>query len=709
MQQAVAVTLNHEPPRTAGSTIIASVARHKVLVLSGFLATAIVVAVTFSAIPRTYRASASLLIGGSEAVLRGGDSSAEALRQGDPADVESQMLLVRSPRLARMILDDPAVVRALLADCEAAREGTWFTRFKTMAFKAPGCETLVNDDQAQLHKLEAGFSIGPTGRSRVIEVAFTASVPEATVIIANALVDAYLRDDKERKVDTHDVAIQWLRAENTSAGEALRKAEQDVEEYRANHGIIRGQLASISSERLSALAQQLATAQAAYAQATSRLGQGRNDGDVPEVLSSRTISDLKQQSAQAAERYADLRQRYGENYPAVQAAANEKRAVDGRLAQETQRVTSSLQRDAQSAAARVAELKQQYSALVHDVGETGGAEAGIAIMVRDVEARREIYVEQLKELNKLQTERRLLAGDARLVSHAELPDRPWFPKKVPFIAVGAVLSSAAGIGFALLRDRGDGTLRTTANRLPELAGIPVVGYLPWVKRQRAKWWLAQQLFNPTPLQESVRALFSRFMLLPGVSPKTVLVASSDVGEGKTFLALSLALFSVTTGRSVLLVEADLRRPTIGSFLNLPSGPGLSEFLRSEATATDIVRQYRGLHIITAGKPVFDSTELLSSSQFDGLLRAASAKYDLIIFDSPPSLAVMDAHVLARRMDAILYCASYGRSQLDRVVRGIRSLGMAGGKVLGVVVGGGDEQDGESMTGLMSGAYLPAQT
>jgi len=678
------VTLADARMAPAADGLLTRLARRKGWFVGGFVLTLVVVAGAFTAMQETYRTSAALMVSGNEAVLRNGSSSAEAQRLGDPADVESQMLMLKSPRLSRIILDDPAVVSALVADCEATQSGTWLTRLLTKALPPTSCSPADLDTQRMLRRLEAGFAIGPSGRSRVIDVAFVSTVPETSVIVANALVDTYLRDDKERKVDTHDNAINWLNSEIAHSGEELRRAELEVEAYRSEHGIIRGQQASISSERLSALGQQLAAAQATYAQAISRTHPGA-DADMPEVLASRSVADLKQQSAELGVKYADLQERMGTNYPSVRAMADQKREIDRQIGGEMRRVRDSLQRDSRSAAARVAELKSQYDQLIGDVGRAGGAEAGIAIMVRDVEARREIYVEQLKKVNILQTERRLLTGDARLVNHAELPERPWFPKKLPFIAIGTVLATVVGTGLSMFRDQGDETLRATSYR-GGLAGVPIMGFVPQVRRPRGEF-PRLMLSAASPLQESIRALFGRFVLVPGNAPKTLMVSSADTGEGKTFLALSIALFAASTGRRVLIIEADLRRPTFHTTLDLHQQDGLSEYLRGHVTIRDIVGDYHGLHMISAGKPSVDSTELLSKRHFDDLLRQAESVYDLVVVDSPPVMLLMDAHVMARRVDGIVFCASFGRSRPSRVVQAIQDLEQSGGQVLGVVVNG----------------------
>ena len=697
MHQPMQLTIDHDNGGpAAGPSILARLGRRRGWFLLGFTVTACAIAGVFSALPPSYRASAALMVASNEAVIRMGTSSADAQRLGDPADIESQMLMLRSPRLDRMILQDRAVQQALVEDCKAAEDGSWATKLIVRAVKPADCEMLRTVVAAGLQRLEGAFSIGPTGRSRVIEVSFVSPVPQTAVIIANALVDAYLRDDKERKVDTHDNAINWLNAEIDRSGRELRQAELDVESYRSEHGIVRGQNASISSERLSSLNQQLAVAEAAEADAQARLAQFSSSGsDAQEVLTSRTIADLKQLSSQLGSHMADLRQRLGDAHPSVLAAADQKRDIDRRIGQESHAIGASLRRDAAAASARVADLRSQFNSLKHDVGTAGGAEAGIAIMVRDVEARREIYVEQLKKVNILQTERRLLTGDARLVHYAEQPERPWFPKKLPFLAVGFVLSSAMGALAGLLRDRGDHTLRTSSN-LPRVSGIPVAGYIPWVRGRRNSALL--QVLDPSPLQEAVRALFGRFFLVPGEAPRTLMVGSSDTGEGKTFLALAMGLFATGTGRKVLVIEADLRRPTFRSCLKLPESPGLSEFLSSTVPIRGLesleafIQPHAGMHLIVAGAPIIASTELLSSGRLDALISIAKAHYDLVIVDSPPTLLLMDAQILARRMDGIIYCTSFGRSQLDRVLAGMHALAGAGGRVLGMVVGGARNTD-----------------
>ena len=516
----------------------------------------------------------------------------------------------------------------------------------------------------------------------------------------NALVDAYLASDRSQKVITRDAAIEWLNGEIVRSGDALRQAEIAVDAYRRKNGLVRGQFAAISSERLSSLSQQLVTAEAAQAQAWSRMQQfSGSPGSSREVLDNRTIADLKQQLAVVTARYAQVAERDGPSHPALMALGQQRSALQRELDDEVKAIRASITRDLEAANARVGELRRQYDGVKLEVGDTGGAEAGIATLVRNVEARREIFIDLSKKANALETERRLLSGDARLVNHAEAPSRAWFPKTLPFVMFGTVLATMMGAGTALLRDHGDRRVRR-AGTLVALSGMPVIGQIPRTRRLLGRRSLPQQISAQKPLQDAVRALFGELMLRRGLAPQVLLVASAEMGEGKTFLSLALAHFAAGAGRRVLAIECDLRRPGFQAALRLPAREGLSEYLRGEIDLPEAIETvHPGMFdIITAGRPAIDSMELLTGPRMDVLLATARGRYDLVILDSPPSRLLIDARLLARRSDGVIYCASAGHSNMDAVVDGMHAMQEAGGHVLGVALGKVSPRDVRSYDG-----------
>ena len=674
-----------------GTGVLKRLRRRKGWFATVFVVVLALVVGVLAALPRSYRAGASLIVASDETLVGGSTTNSPSQRAvGDPADLESQAMLLRSPRLMSSILERPAVQAALLTECEAGQASSWTgsaralaTRYLPTVFpEQPSCREGLAERESALGRLDAGFSIAAVGRSRVLEVAFTSALPQTAAVVTNALVDAYLAEDRSRKVDTREEAIAWLNGEIRRSGDELRRAEVALETNRRQAGLVRGQQASISSERLSSLSQQLITAQGARAEAASRLAQLGDGGSAREVLDSRVITDLRQQQAQIGAQYAQLANRYGEGYPQLAGLARQQRDIQRRIDEESRRVVGSLQRERETATARVNDLTRQLEGAKVEVGDSTGAEAAIATLVRDVEVRREMFVDISKKVNELETERRLIGGDARLVSYAEVPSKLFFPKTTPFLAMGVMVAAILAAAAALLRDRADRTVRGAIG-IAQVAGVPVIGHIPRVGRLASP----RQVEQPSALQESVRALFGQCVLMSGTTPRVLLLASSNPGEGKTFLTLAMAHFAASTGRRVLAIECDLRRPSFGTSMRLPQKPGLSEYLRGEVGFADIVTSSPGKpDVIAAGAPAIDSMELLSSGRIDELLRYARSTYDLVVMDSPPSEMLMDARVLAKRSDGVIYCASWGQSHSEAVLDGMRGIEQAGGRVLGLAVG-----------------------
>jgi len=277
---------------------------------------------------------------------------------------------------------------------------------------------------------------------------------------------------------------------------------------------------------------------------------------------------------------AGTSQTFGANYPGLAALLRERDKVRRRLAGETERVRGSILQSYAAATAQVADLSSQLAALKQEAAAATDYETQIASMVRDTEIKRTLYVDLSQRASQLETERRVLAVGAQLVNLAEKPIKPSFPRPMPFLVGGLTLGCIPATAAALRRDQTDHRLRTTdaLQTLPDLAVltcIPVADRGRWVtqhgERAIALRRELEQLQTPSMLQEAVRGLFPRLNLagFSGGPSRTLLVTSLDAREGKTFVALALAEFAAASGQSVLLVECDLRRPSLQAALEIP--------------------------------------------------------------------------------------------------------------------------------------------
>ena len=322
-------------------------------------------------------------------------------------------------------------------------------------------------------------------------------------------------------------------------------------------------------------------------------------------------------------------------------------------------------------------------------------EASIEGMVRNAEIQRNRYADLVKRAGELETERRILTGSTRLVSLAELPQEPFSPKPVPFLAGGLVLAGVLAAAVALLRDYTDQRVRNPG-QLMAGTGTPVFAQLPTLntpglvgrlsdRRRELPLPEALERARSNPVMQTVlRNLHAHLVLAGGGASRLVLVTSSKPREGKSFTAFALAAIGAASGRRVLVIECDLRRPNFDASLGLGRGPGLVGVLRGEVTAAEAVVATGRYDVIPAGMPTSDSTDLLMSERMVDFLRW-TRRYDLVLLDSPPTSLLMDASMLARHVDGVLCCARYGRSQLSDIVEAVTTLRQAGGTVLGIAM------------------------
>jgi succinoglycan biosynthesis transport protein ExoP len=279
---------------------------------------------------------------------------------------------------------------------------------------------------------------------------------------------------------------------------------------------------------------------------------------------------------------------------------------------------------------------------------------------------------------------------------AEMPSLPSFPKPLTFLVGGITLATILSVLAAMHRDRTDQRLRSP-EMIQDLTPSPVLAYVPLVKRRRLALSHQPPLANalsqmqiPSMLQEAVRRLYAQISLtgFGRGSERTLLVTSSDAREGKTFVALGIAQFAAASGKRVLLIECDLRKPSLQATLEIdePQTYGLTDYLsaRIDDVPLNHSSKHRGLDIIVAGQPSIASTELLNSPRFEKIIEFAT-RYDLVLLDSPPWGLLMDASVIAPRVDGVLFCARWGRAEPDRIAAGLKSLQTVGGKIVGLVV------------------------
>lgn len=697
-------------------------------------------------LPVRYLATGSVIVAEQEF----GNNNASAVwaqKIGDPADLESQLLVIRSPRVMRLAMTLPGVVDATTSECRQSVGGD-------------ACERLKSDSAAFIDYVQTRYSVGAVGRSRVINISYQSAFPEVAQTMANALTNAFLDDQRTAGSNSRELAASWLWQELNQLDTQLRDADVKIQAFRRDKGLMRGATAPISSERLTSISQQLSVAEAARADAAARLqeikaNQSRGAGDAPSVLSSRSIADLKQQLTVISAQLASQANVLGPRHPSLRALERERALVEQRLSAEVTSIAASAQKAFDANDALVTSLKKQMESVKTEVGSATSNEASIESMVRGTEIKRQQYADLYKRASELETERRVLLGSTRLVSLAELPNKPFFPKKIPFIAAGATIGLLLAFAAALLGDRFKPAARlpsrasgspintterhtTAASRItapvdaapvtpapsakviaapalqPEtppkdspselevVTGAPILARLPLVKRHIAESPIGAILTGQSGpsltralsmaqadrgFQDALRQLSVGVFSAGGEARRRkILVASPGSGDGKTFLTLALAQHLAAMGQKVLAVECDLRTPRFETALALQRGPSLQDVLSGKVSPGDAVvrTQTPHLDVVVGGPAVSGPSNLLVCRQMSDFLMW-SRIYDVVLIDGPSPALQIDIGDLAKQTDGVLFCVRSAHSSIGDAVGATSAVRAAGGKVLGIAI------------------------
>lgn len=702
--------------------LVARIRRQKTMFTAVFLSVSAAVATAYYSVQPVYKAEALLTIAQNDPVLASLQSSdSQQLTVGDAADLESQSIVLSSPLLIREVIAQTPVAAALLLECQASAPPAWKRVVKLwLASKPPqSCPDQLADETKTVEGLRNRLVVGVSGRSRVLSVQFSSPIAVVAQTVANGIVESYLAGRMQDKLQPRSDAIAWLTLETQRVSDRLKQTEVQIGAFLHDNGVVKGQLAPIASEQLTSLSQQVAIAEADRAAAAGRMQQAVvRGGATTGVLENRTVNDEKQQISAVTAQIAQLASRYGTAYPPLADLQQQRRALERAIADDTAVVTHSAMADYQAANSRVANLQSQINDLKKEVRGNDNAETDVAALDRSLATDRELYIDLTKSLNQLQTNRRLVTPNAHLVSLAEEPESIAFPKLSTFSLAGFLLAFGAAAGAALMRDRADRTVRTVAglqnaSRLRVLARVP---YVPGLGRTGSR--LTKRIDTPSAFQEAIRRLYAECLLVSGKENepdrdcRSILVTSSNRGEGKSFITLALAHFAAAAGRRVLVLECDLRQPSAARSLSLAQQWGMTEILRGQVSAEEAITcaQTNGVDIILAGKPAMNSAELLGSSRMAGLLAWAAARYEIVLIDTPPSQLLPDARILAPRVGGVLFCTRWGQSDMAAVQRGVRELQAVGAQLHGLVLDGIQPSryrlyDRESME---AGSYLALQ-
>jgi capsular exopolysaccharide synthesis family protein len=279
---------------------------------------------------------------------------------------------------------------------------------------------------------------------------------------------------------------------------------------------------------------------------------------------------------------------------------------------------------------------------------------------------------------------------ARIISPATIPEKPSFPKATLFIAAGFAGSVLIGVLLAFGVEAFDPGFRS-GEQVEQQLGVPVISLIPLLGRVRLAGETPEKYMLNKPdstFAEAVRSIHTTMMLASAEHTlRTIAVCSSEPGEGKTTVAISLAQLQARLGRRVLLVDADFRLPSVAKSLGLRKGPGLMEFMAGTASHADVVQRHleSGADVIVSGDYTEAGYDLIASEKTENLIKRWRETYDLVIIDTAPLHVVSDSRIFSKYADGTFLVVRWGKTRREAVNYSLNMISEAGGRLFGVVL------------------------
>lgn len=664
------------------STLIRQVWWRRWLLLGGLLLGGVVGFLWAERVPQVYRASGEILIDALDPAI---PEIAQARGAVSPLSIE-RVRTEADLLVSRGAIE--AVVRDLGLDrreAERPRWREWLSEQKDALLDLAAEHGLVRPREPVSADLRArrafekasvtvhrDIRLRLNNQSRVVRIDYADEDPEIAAGVINALMTHYLAQSVQAKQEVVQQANEWLMQRAAALAKEVEEADRRTQEFQQANGLMSLDRTGLPTyqlnQRMTQLAQvrdELARAEAALA--TAQQAQ-RGTAAAVETLNSQTIQRLRLREAEVVQR-AGAMVRLGPAHPDRIAVESELRDIRRQIDGEIARISDSLRRDVELARARAKEAEARIAPLERRARSASASEVQLAALQREADARRDAYNAFLARAAQTQQTTQLPSG--RIITRAMPPNWPGGVTArlaaIAGAAIGLFLATAFVLGRFLYQRRviSPSGLRTVTG-VENLISIPK---LP--NRLLREGVVLRVQDQSSSVAETLRAfrLLVEEMCPPGEvgAGATVLVTSAQSGEGKSTTALSFARLCALDGQSVLLVEGDMRRPTLYNVVSPPRYTPLEEILEEGLPWREhVFRDRSGADMLIAGGKSLAPARLVDSAAMRRLLAEARLDYDLVIIDSAPVLSVTDPLILGRQSDLIAVVVASDRTPQDLV-------------------------------------------
>lgn len=654
--------------------ILAAIYRNRFVVAAIMVvAIALAIILTLSTTP-IYQATASVQIDSQTAEVLD-ESGASAPAEWDTERfLQTQIDVLLSRNIAEKVVDrlnlaqdDAYFTRMGMAAPETAARG------KTMAETRRGiiANSLMGNVEAELPRY-----------SRIVNVSFTSPDAAYAAQLSNAYVESYIAANLQRRFDSSAYAREYLEEQLALAKDRLEQSEEAQVAYARSIGVVdiapttSGEDSGASSLSVTNLvdanrALNDARTSRIAAEEIYRAAQGGNAMSIPQVQNSGYIQQLQRERALVSADMARDGERYKSDHPVMLEYRRRLNGLESQINKGVSDIRGSLRQQYQAALSNEQKLAAQVSQLRSGTQAEQSERVQLNILAREANTNRAMYDALLQRYKEVSASAGVSTNNIALVDRAQIPGGPIRPKPFFNVLIGVVAGLALAAAYVFLKEHIDDATRTPDDVTDRL-GLPFLGSVPKLTSEES---VVEELENPkSSISESFAALRTSLGLLSTEGLRNLLITSSQQSEGKSLVAFGIARSFAREDRKVLIVDADLRRPSQHTLHNTDREIGLTNILTRQIDWRETVQESAGgLHLIPAGPLPPSVPELLSSASFNEFRDAVMEAYDVVIFDGPPVLGLADTILLAQRLDHLVFVTEAGRASHGGAKSALRRL------------------------------------
>ncbi|WP_294307980.1 polysaccharide biosynthesis tyrosine autokinase [uncultured Sphingomonas sp.] len=542
--------------------------------------------------------------------------------------------------------------------------------------------------------LRGRLSIAPARLSRLVDVSFTSPDAAFSAKVANAWAESFIQLNLERKIQATSYGRNLLKRQLAQQKERFDESQRQLVAYASQQRIINlpGQQnaqgstseRSIVADDLASLNTALATATAERIAAEARYREEGLSGASTEAVRNQAINTLRQRRAELRAEYQRLMTQFEPTYPAAQAVQSQLDQLDRSIASEERRANSTLASDYRTALERERGLQASVERLKAGYLDLRRRSIQYNIYQQEVDTNRTLYEGLLQRFKEIGVAGGVDVNNVSIVDPAELPQRPSSPRLVLNLALSLIAGLGIGAGLALALERMDEAIADPAE-VERRLGLPLLGSVPKLDGGTPKEALLDRKSDLVDAYLAVQTNLA-FTTEHGV-PRSFAVTSTRPAEGKSTTALALATTLARAQRKVILVDGDMRSPSVHHLGGVDHMRGLSNYLSGEDNISSLLFEMRdlGFTAMSAGPIPPNAAELLTGNRLSSLIDRLLESYDHVVIDSPPVMGLADAPLIASRVEGVVYAVeSHGiRSTLVKTALG--RLTSANARIIGGVL------------------------